>query len=67
MYFYSQSYKVISKLVHYDTGVEDDYLPQETFFSRVKRMRKVECGKNHLTHEFHTVFYSLCARWMRHF
>ena len=25
--------------------MEDDYLPQETFFARSKRVRKIECGK----------------------
>ena len=44
-----------------DTGMEGDYLPHETFFALVKRMRKVECGENHLTHEFHTVFYTMRA------
>ena len=35
-----------------------DYLPHGTFFARV---RKVECDKNHLTHEFNTVFYIMIA------
>ena len=48
-------------IVHYDTGVEGDYLPHETFFARAKRVRKVECGKNHLTHQCHTVFYTTRA------
>ena len=48
-------------IVDYDTDVEDDYLPHETFFARAKRVRKVECGKNHLTHQCHTVFYTTRA------
>ena len=47
---FTEVYFKISKIVHYNTGVEGDYLMHETFFARAKRVRKVECGKNHLTY-----------------
>ena len=47
-----------SKMVRYDTGVEGDYSLHETFFAKAKRVRKVDCGRNHLTREYHIVFYT---------